>query len=306
MFLLNRQGSWRWAAGLSALIAGLFALAACSTQAAAPGGSALVVGPVPNLLASVNLRLPVQDYLLTDEQGRQVGRARLVLIQQCMKRFGFTYTVAETDAGEYGPRSLTDRRYGITDAKLAATSGYGQGVRDPTRQKRPPTPKLGPDGETVLFGQGRSHVKGLPVPPGGCIGAADRGLDRSAPPGADPDMGQKLQFRSFDWSKENARVQAVFRAWSACMAKAGYDYADPLTVVADPKFTSPAANADEIKVALTDIECKRRTNLVGVWFTVESVYQRQQISMNAAAMQAAAAALAARVRVAGALTGPPK
>jgi hypothetical protein len=282
------------------------ALGGCSAAADRPAQARAAIGPIPAILASVNLRLPVQDYLLTDGQVQQVSRARLILIERCMGRFGFRYAVPQSgSATEYGPRSLTDRRYGITDARLAASSGYGLGDRDPSRQKRPPRPKIGADGDTVLSGQGQSSINRMPVPEGGCLGEAERALDASVPPAADPDLGQKLQFQSFEWAKRDERVQAVFRAWSSCMARSRYHYADPLAVAADPRFEG-SVSKQEVAVAEADIACKARTNMVGVWFTVESSYQREQIGRTAAAFRATKEALAARLRVATALTSAGK
>jgi hypothetical protein len=290
---------------LSAAVIAVVALGGCATPTNRAEESRTAIGPIPTILASIDLRLPVQDYLLTDAQAQRLSRARLILIQRCMRRFGFDYAVPQSaSATEYGPRSLTDRRYGITDARLAATSGYGLGDRDPSLQKRPQRPKLGVDGDTVLSGQGQSSIKGMPVPQGGCLGEADHALDASVPPAADPDLGQKLQFQSFEWAKRDERVQAVFRAWSACMAASRYHYADPLAVAADPRFEGPV-NSKEIAVALADIGCKVHANVVGVWFTVESAYQAQRIGQNPAAFQATKEALAARVRAA-ALTVPRK
>jgi hypothetical protein len=49
-----------------------------------------------------------------------------------MKRFGIDYVVEEIPSTGYGPRSLTDRRYGATDAELALRNGFGLGDRDPS------------------------------------------------------------------------------------------------------------------------------------------------------------------------------
>jgi hypothetical protein len=38
--------------------------------------------------------------------------------------------------------------------------------------------------------------------------------------------------------------------------------------------------AVEIQVAVTDVQCKQSTNLIGVWFTVESGYERQAIQQH--------------------------
>jgi hypothetical protein len=141
------------------------------------------------------------------------------------------------------------------------------------------------------------------VPEKGCLGEADRTLDASAPPSADPQLGQTLQFRSFDAARRSGEVRSVLRAWSACMAESGYDYADPTEAAGDPRF-STHTGALEIEVAATDVRCKARTNLVGVWFTVEAAIQSRQIAADATAFEATRTALAARVRTAAALVRP--
>jgi hypothetical protein len=287
---------------LAGFIVAALALSGCASRGAGPEGAGPApAGPVPVLLDSAGLRLPVQDYLLTDAQAALVGRSRALLVQRCMHLFGFGYAVPPTAAGRYGPRSLTDRRYGITDAALAARYGYRLGDRDPARQKRPPTPTLGPDAQTVLTGEGRSRIRGMAVPDGGCIGEADRRLVGLAPPGADPGLGNRLQLESFQVSMRDQRVQGAFRAWSACMRRAGYDYASPLTVTGDPQFVGSRPGHHEIAIARADVRCKASTNVIGIWFTVESAYQDAWIRQHAVAMRSCRNALAAQIRAASAL-----
>jgi hypothetical protein len=292
---------WRCAC-LTVWIVAALAVTGCSTRAPRQDGSGQPSArTAPILLDSADLRLPAQDYLLTDAQAALVGRGRLLLIQRCMRRFGISYTVPEVGSGRYGPRSLTDRRYGITDAALAARDGYRLGERDPALQKRPPAPNLGPDAQTALTGDGRSRINGTAVPDGGCVAEADRRLAALAPPGADPGLGNRLQLESFEASRQDERVRRVFRAWSACMRRAGYDYASPLTVVGDPQFAGNRPGRHEISVAYTDVLCKASTNVIGIWFTVESGYQEGWIQQHAAAMLSSKNALAAQIMAATAL-----
>jgi hypothetical protein len=291
----------RQRACLAGLIVAALALSGCASRATGSDGAGPApADPVPVLLDSVGLRLPVQDYLLTDAQATLVSRGRALLVQRCMRRFGFNYAAPETAPGRYGPRSLTDRRYGITDAALAARYGYRLGDRDPALRKRPPAHALGPDAQTVLTGEGQSRIHGLAVPDGGCIGEADRRLARLAPPGADPRLGNRLQLESFQVSKRDERVQDAFRAWSACMRRAGYDYASPLTVAGDPQFVGSRPGQHEIAVARADVRCKASTNVIGIWFTVESAYQDVWIRQHAMAMKSCRNALAAQIRAASA------
>jgi hypothetical protein len=272
----------------------VLALAACTAPSTVDGTDGEPpVGPVPTMLSIVDVPLPVQAYLATEEQLDRVALAEVALVRACLARFGFPYDVTPVPSGAYGPASLTDRRYGITDLDLARTDGYGLGPRDPGLATRPAKPDLGPEGEAVLSGQGPSEVRGRPVPEGGCIGEAGRGLTGPRASTADLYRGTELQLTSFAQSRVDSRVKSAFAAWSACMAGAGYRYADPLAAAADPAFIRPL-DQHEIDVATTDIGCKASTNLVGVWFTVESAYQQRAIDADPSGFAATRAALAAR------------
>jgi hypothetical protein len=261
------------------------------------------IGTIPHILDGSGLRLPVEEYLPTSSQEDRLGVADLVLIHDCMARFGIAYDVKPVLGSSYGPVSLTDRRYGITDATLAAHFGYGLGARDPALVPRPAKPQIGNAGVTALSGQGQSEVNGVAVPEGGCMGEADRTLNADVPASVDIRKGNELQFQSFSESRTDSRVVAVFRAWSACMARSGFHYADPLAAAGDPTFTG-RPDAHQIAVALADISCKGETNLVGVWFTVESAYQRRAINADAAQYAAVGIAIMARDRSAARLATP--
>lgn len=293
--VLGRSG----AAVCAALLA-LAVISSCSPGSKNENNSEPAVRDIPRIVAAADLRLPLQDYLLTDRQLRDLDRARVVLIDRCMRKFGFGYAVKQP-AADYGPRSTTERRYGITDASDAARYGYGLGHRDPALQKPPAQPRLGADAQTVLFGKGRSSVKGRKVPDGGCVAQADHSLGTAAPAGTDPGLAQRLSFQSFDRSKSDSRVRKVTRAWSDCMTDSGYDYTDPLAPLADPGLAG-STSARAIGTATTDIRCKKNTNLVGVWFSVESAYQKQLIGRNSEQLTALRKANGARLRAADALT----
>jgi hypothetical protein len=285
---------YRRAAILASLVA-VAASAACTASAVPASVPAEpAVGPIPVLLKSVDLRMPIQDYLPTAEQDDRLGVARVRLIQKCLADFHFAYPVEPVRGSDYGPRSETDRRYGITDAGLARSQGYGLGDRDPARIVKPKQPDLGADGVTALTGSGQSVVRGKAVPSGGCIAKADAELAKAVPAGVDVSKPGQLQHWSFERSRQDSRVVAVFKAWSQCMDKTGYRYADPMAVMGDPAFDTDPAAAREIAIALADIRCKEQTNVVGVWFTVESAYQQREITANRAGYQAIRSAISAR------------
>ncbi|GAB7044577.1 MULTISPECIES: hypothetical protein [Catenuloplanes] len=285
--------------GAAAVLVAVLVTAGCGTPAADDGGEP-EIGDVPVIADASDLKLPVQDYMPTPEQAKRIGVAQIELIKRCMARFGKAYDVDPVDGDAYGPRSLTDRRYGITDLELARADGYGLGDRDPARQPEAKRPALDADAETVLGGDGRSEVNGQKVPEGGCLAEAGRNLNAEIPEGADYRRGTDLQEWSFKKSREDSRVRNAFVAWSRCMAEAGYSYADPFAPAGDPAFAEGKASAQETAVAVADVGCKQRTNLVGIFYTVESAYQTREIDKESNNFDATLDAIAARDRVAAA------
>jgi len=287
------------------MCAAVFATSSCSPQTATGPRPSKSNGPAttdyPVVVDTVHLRLPVQEYTATDTQLQTIDAARVKLVSNCLQRFGIkmAHAPAPTNTNADGPRSLTDRRYGVYDLALAAKYGYGMGQpHDPKPQPRSDEASLSPEGQTVLTGEGRSRIKGQNVPIGGCQAESDQALDARKPAGTDDSLIQNLSFGSFEWSQHDPRVLAVFKAWSKCMAGRQYDYRDPLAPPGDPQLTTSPASKLEIATATTDIGCKKQTNLVGVWFTVESDYQKHQINAQADAFKAAKEALNARVAIA--------
>jgi hypothetical protein len=132
------------------------------------------------------------------------------------------------------------------------------------------------------------------------VAEADRSLLRGRWTPTELARGNRLQFATFEVSKLDSRVRAGVAAWSSCMGRSGYWYADPLAAAADPGFADGLSRA-EIDVALADIRCKARTNLIGIWFAVEAAYQRRAIEADPEGFAATRAAIAARDAVATAI-----
>lgn len=241
------------------------------TFAAALALAGCAAEPTPVLLESTDLRLPLDEYLLSPDELRELSRARVVRARECMGDAGFDFPPAEEPA-DAGLRSWNERRYGITDADLAATHGYGLGVPPPR-----PRPEPTPDQRAALD----ACIVRIEAP-------QRRDVDRELP--------LRLATESFTRSRGAPRVRAVFESWSACMRNKGYDYADPLAAVS-------AAPAEPV-VALTDIECKRTTNLVGVWFTEERAIQRDLVAANRSALAKVRHANAAELGQARQVVGP--
>ncbi|MBB5781111.1 hypothetical protein [Nonomuraea jabiensis] len=265
---------------LAALLAAATALTASCAQARpsdtiAPDGAAL--------------RLPLDDYQHSPTQILTVTNAYRVLLIRCARRHGRALPITSSPRPLVGPRTWMERRYGLTDAADAASYGYGLGPRDPARHP-PETPDLDPATIAVITGTGDQ------APPGGCQEQARKAL-AMAPADADPSLPQHLSMLSFQRSRADRRVQAAVKEWSACMRAAGHSYATPFDPIADPAFRDGTSER-ELATTRTDLACKKRTNLVGVWLSVESAYQRTMIDRNAAALQRARRANQTTLRLA--------
>ncbi|WP_261556695.1 hypothetical protein [Frankia tisae] len=275
-----RPRAARWAATAALALAAALVAGCGNPRPAAP--AAVSAGSPPVVLDGAALHLPLDRYLLGPHESAAVAQAYRALLDQCTRRFGLPDPQLRT-ADANLPATLNERRYGITDAALAATAGYR--VAKPRPVSNSPTPAgstAPPDPRTldILTGRHPGAVDGRPIPDGGCSGEAKRRLNAGAPGGTDLDLAQRLSQTSYFASGRDRRVQDVQRAWSACMRTHGLRYASPLAAAADPRFRTGPVSTTETAVAATDIACKKKTNLVGVWFSVESELQRPGLAAN--------------------------
>ncbi|GAA2922863.1 hypothetical protein [Streptomyces enissocaesilis] len=205
------------------------------------------------------------------------------LKQRCMRAKGFKYT-PEEPLPPMGPIG-NELRYGSADSKIAASYGYGlTPERDPEKQKQPVSPNadMPADAFKALTGfspKERVDPRKASAPNRGCVSEAEQRLSEGAPDMGDPMLAQHLSQESFVRSMDDPRVKKVFRSWSACMKKKGFDYQSPM----DPAktFTSggPAGNAEK-STATADVSCKQETNVVGIWYAVEKAYQLGSVKKN--------------------------
>ncbi|MEJ3743699.1 hypothetical protein WEI85_10455 [Actinomycetes bacterium KLBMP 9797] len=305
---MSRTGNQRRMAVLVAVVAVAFGapLTGC-TEASAPGAAAPAPsgGTGPAAPGAADPRLPLDPYQLSPPQWAQVTRAYRAFVAQCMRRFRLTSP--EPTAAPEAPRTLNERRYGVADAAAATVAGYRLSPRD-----SPPKPTTGtpdPATLTVLTGDPKIGgtkagtgtrpliVNGERVPDGGCVGEARRRLNTGAPVVADMFLAQRLAQESYGRSEQDPRVRAVLRAWSDCMRARGFDYPTPMKAAADQRFAGKLS-ALEITTATADVACKRQTDLVAVWSTVEAEIQGRMLGANRPALERIKQANAAQLRVA--------
>jgi hypothetical protein len=301
------------------------ALAGCGggggTSAATSGSTPALTAPsvavTKDLATARGLSLPISAYMPTAAQRQVIDNATQELIRRCMVQFGFAWQASSVSAKQ---PSLTYRRYGV-EPDTAATLGYhpdlrvlGGGPTDKAKlaaqagQTYSPTEMLVLGGETSAGGTGTGTTagtyRGRQIPPGGCGGEARRTLNGTDQ--IDDSVTDKINFDMYSRSTGDPRVVAAFKAWSACMKRSGYNYAGPMAPGdAFAAASSAPPTQVEIRTAVTDVACKRSTNVVGIWYAVEVGYEKQAIQQQIERLTAVKAQWDAAARKAAQLLGVP-
>lgn len=230
------------------------------------------------------LTLPIQTYLVSYSQQVTVLRAQHSVQKECMKKLGFEYNPSEP--GHFPPPSADDanmlRRYGVADLEQAREYGY----RLPNDSGEPPVDaEISDAANAALMGRTSSGEKVTTpgVPADGCLGESERRIGT-----LDGTLASRLNNEGFDASKASPKVRAVVQKWSSCMQGKGYTVTTPLEAanLVDSQG-SGSASSSETDVAVADVECKKSTDLVPVWFEEETRIQNELIEKNQLALQEA-------------------
>ncbi|OXM61595.1 hypothetical protein [Amycolatopsis vastitatis] len=269
-------------AGLLVLLTACSATPPAADPLEVPSLESIVVDGIRPIGDSTSLPLPIDPYQWSDSDTRTMGRALDRAAGRCLSGFGLAMPVTPA-MPDVGPASVTARRYGLTSGSEAATSGYRLKAAMDAGPRPAPSP---PDPEVAAVLRGTTgRVGGRVVPAGGCAGQAAAELGAGARPGA-ADLVQDINTRSWELSRTHPVVTAAFRAWSACMKKAGADYPDPMAAMNDRRFTG-VPSPREIAVARADVACKTATNTTGIWYAAEVAVQRKMIERNQSALDVA-------------------
>ncbi len=219
-----------------------------------------------------------------------------------MRDFGFTFNerAATQGADEALSNQVMDfgiygnkRRYGVADAKIAAKYGYHliSAVVGSKPQRdvndRHGFGEMAAAKTEVLYGQSADGhqptqpVNGKRVPAGGCLGVAANRLADMGDPGQHG-LASTIKRDSFARAENDAAVRAVFAKWSSCMKTKGYTSMKPGD---GPGFAleieSKAVSSKEIAAAVADVECKKQSDVIGIWAGFEVRYQNEQIEQHA-------------------------
>ncbi|MFF0387593.1 hypothetical protein ACFYS8_02745 [Kitasatospora sp. NPDC004615] len=272
----------------------LFALSAlaaagCSAGRAAPPPAPVLpatAGPTPTASpADVDtLQLPITEYMLTAQQEAALKWLNAKKVAVCMQQYGFDVPVARAPVVSASD-SIMFRRYGVTDPASVSTWGYHL----PRREGKALQAALSSAENAVLLGRDAAgkpvtSSNGQAVPDGGCQGKANAELSElqsagRGSNGAGAQLVGQTKGDSFAHSMADPRVQEAFGKWSECLRGGGFDAKSPVEAAENlPSMKELRPDADEIRMAQADVDCKARTNLVGIWFAVEADYQKGAIA----------------------------
>lgn len=246
------------------------------------------LGPPVAVRRPADIVLPLDAHRLSQREYRTVQRAAWRLTRDCVRRFGAEYTVREAALTDSLPEFEYDneRRYGLFEADSAAVRGYNippEQVPKPVDRSLAWNPteteKLLVRGAPGGVADVPTDAAGKPLPAGGCQGEADRTLAGTVEQPPNDQLANQLSVETHRRSESDSRVRAVMAEWSACMKRRGYSYAT-IWQPNDAKWPDPAGQ-EEIATATADVACKAETDLVAVWFRVETAYQSQIVQERA-------------------------
>lgn len=213
-------------------------------------------------------KLPIETYLPTRAQARLVAGSRDALLDTCMADAGYPAWTPAPDLPEIGGKTLTDWRYGIHDAALAAQRGY-----HPDAAEQSAYDAAMEAGAVDESGADDGVLRG-------CVGEVDGQVPATTAKAA---LVQQISGDAFAQSEEAPAVVAVFAQWSSCMKDKGYAYAKPMDASDDPRFNDPdTVTGTEIVTATADIECRDKYHVEKTWFDAEAALQQAAIAQHQA------------------------
>lgn len=307
------------------LSAGLL-LTACSSGGPAPSADAAPLSD-PSKVSVAELVYPLDPYKATDEQRRSLELAQDVLEVDCMKRLGFTYKPPVRPL----PNPVkSSGRYGLTDEAKAARYGYSRpgyvpDDRRPRKDPLPPAERLALSGPPLKAKPGGGLdlpprtleeqrktdsgqvVNGKKVPAGGCAREAHLRLYAEKKEPEELLFVFGMESEAQDRAKASPEVAKAVKAWSACMAEKGYRVTDPISphqelglkAEGETDLGTPKA----IAAAKQDVSCKKRVDLVALWYKAEVGFQKELMEQYAETLKTVKDEHDERIRKAAAVNG---
>jgi hypothetical protein len=100
---------------------------------------------------------------------------------------------------------------------------------------------------------------------------------------------QTMSNAIFNDVHQDPDVKNAMKAWSACMARNGYTFPEPETLAIQDTSSGPGVtpNKTQIAAAVADANCTNATDLAGIYFAVQASYEKQLVTANQQALDAA-------------------
>ena len=280
------------------------------TAAAAASGASTLAEPrvdsIPTITDPRGISLPLDAYVQDFAERQTVVRAEYALTKSCVEQFGFQFAAPAWDKSPADVPNAGQpahyRLYGLLDVDHAKQMGYHSYGENLASEAAYADIKLPDDYYNVVAAKfGGGIFNGKTIPDGGCLGAAQREVEGAT----DLNLPVQLAFDAWTASKSDSRVVAAFAKWSKCMAGSGYYYLTPMEANNDPKWSGGTASAEEIAVAVADVNCKKTTNLAGIRMAVDAAYQRKAMSQHGVELNAIKAGLVRQAATASAILAKP-
>lgn len=243
---------------------------------------------VPDVTSAAVPALPIEAYLASQDERKQILKASRLAAKDCMARYGFDYTWTDSGTKTAGDDNAANRqrRYGIVDEASASKYGYGLPVDGSGAPEAPGVEMseaanrtfLG-DSDPLLKVSEGEKVGGKEIPKGGCAGEAKRKIGK----GLDDSAAREINMASFKFSLDDEQVKSAIAAWSKCMGDSGHTFESPLQPF--DELAADGVTPNELATAKADIQCKYRTNLLGIWVAVESEIQKAMIGKKEEVLQ---------------------
>ncbi|WP_406056480.1 hypothetical protein OG462_09845 [Streptomyces sp. NBC_01077] len=253
---------------------------------------------------SRTLELPLDAYKLSAKDRTSLTWAQYVLADKCMRQRGMKWPAPLTPPGE--SHEPNQRRYGISDATVAASYGYQ--LPPPAGVSRAEEYESDLRGKERLKTVDRATMNAYTGQGGsgpGCQDRARQALHMQWMFTADP--VSTASRTAWARAKSDGRVRALDTEWSACMRASGHTRPDPLSAAESwagsgtvPGKQGPlrAPSAEEVSMARADVKCKNTVDYIERRQSVEAGYQTAEITAGSRQLQAYWSALQRSLRTA--------
>ncbi|HEX4057669.1 MAG TPA: hypothetical protein VHX87_05065 [Galbitalea sp.] len=204
------------------------------------------------------ITFPLDQYFMTFDEEREVEHANQILIDGCMRKYGLSDPVADADWQETSVPP--NRKYGIWSLSSAEKYGYGE-PEDPVAERTDKILQAQSQAWANIWTKCGDRTKLLPVMIENIL---------SGPGVKQTKVGTTVGLEASDAASNNPKWAAARADWWKCLRSHGLV---PRTGQGEWGPVLPTAETAQIRVAVQDVECKLKTNLVQKLADLESQYQ---------------------------------